>query len=260
MKRLLSSLIIIISLSASCSRDISLTPGLSFLTPQPEIHEDTAIFRIISQPFSSVDSLKIPVTVGGTAQRGVDYEMSADCFLLSTESLMDSILVFTKQLGTGRTVSLSFQIPEGFVSGKYSTSEFRLQDKFGFLSFQYPEISISDTTDLAVILTDSLGTTKVLSKDTKVSIAVSKDNSTAIEGTDFEFVTPKDIIIPAGMSFSTIRIAPVGSGYKEGKDKIVLEIVADDRFELGQPSQMTITIADPEPDTEPDTETGSGNE
>ena len=81
MKRIISALIISLILATACSDETSLTPGISFITSEPEILEETAIFRVIGQPFSSIDSLVIPVVFGGDAERGVDYDASADLFI-----------------------------------------------------------------------------------------------------------------------------------------------------------------------------------
>ena len=163
MKRIISALIIISAFLASCAEEITLTPGISFITPEPEIQEETAIFRIIGQPFSNVDTLKIPVTLGGTAEKGADYELSAEYFTLTKESLIDSIVVYTKTLGTGKSLSLSLQIPEGFVSGKHTTAEFNLQDKFGLLNFESAQAFITDTTNFALVVTDTTAKAKALS-------------------------------------------------------------------------------------------------
>ena len=93
MKRILSSIIIIAALFTACSEKIPFTPGISFLTPTPEILDETAIFRLIGQPFESQDTVKIPVTYGGTAKRGVDYKASADYFILTKDSPRDSIVI-----------------------------------------------------------------------------------------------------------------------------------------------------------------------
>ena len=246
MKRIISALIILTAFLASCSKEISLTPGISFLTPEPEIYEETAIFRIIAQPFSSADSLKIPVVLGGTAQKGTDYEVSAEYFCLSKDSLTDSIVVSTNSLGTGKTVSLSLQIPDGFTAGKYPTSEFKLQDKYGFLTFESSRAFITDTTDFAVVVIDSTGKAKALSKDTEFNFSVNTEKSTAVEGVDFRLITQEIIGIPAGYSYNTFAIAPLKSSFGDGKDKIVLDVFADERFDAGIFAQMEVTMIRPE--------------
>ena len=242
MKRIIYALILASVFMASCSDEVSLTPGISFLTPAPEVFEETAIFRVIGQPFSSIDSLKIPVVFGGSAEKGVDYEASADHFTFKGENLTDSIVIFTKKLGTGKKVSLSLQIPEGFTAGKYAMSEFKLQDNYGYLSFESARGFIADTTSYTITISDSTGKAKVLNKETAISFSVNKEKSTAVEGEDFQIFGAEELKLPAGKSFTEFHIAPIGDSPKNGRDKIVLNITADEKFAAGKIAEMELNI------------------
>ena len=250
MKRVISAIIISLAFMASCSEDVELTPGISFLTPQPEIYEETALFRIVAQPFTSADSLTIPVILGGTAQKGVDYEISAEYFTLSKDSLLDTIIVSAKTLGTGKSVSLSLQIPEGFAAGKYTSSEFALQDKYGFLSFEYPEASVSDTTRFAVVVIDSSERAKVVTRETPVNIALNEEKTTAAEGVDFELIGFEDMRIAAGGYFTTFTVVPLKKDFEEGKDKVVLTLSESEKFNVGKFAEIEISLVVPEPEPE----------
>ena len=242
MKRIIYALILASVFMASCSDEVSLTPGISFLTPDPEVFEETAIFRVIGQPFSSIDSLIIPVVFGGSAEKGVDYEASAGHFTFKGENLTDSIVIFTKKLGTGKKVSLSLQIPEGFTAGKYAMSEFKLQDNYGYLSFESARGFIADTTSYAITISDSTGKAKVLNKETAISFSVNKEKSTAVEGEDFQIFGAEELKLPAGKSFTEFHIAPIGDSPKNGRDKIVLNITADEKFATGKIAEMELNI------------------
>lgn len=241
MKHLISVFIISFGLIA-CSEEINMPPGISFLTPDPEILEETAIFRVVGQPFSAVDSVTIPISFGGTAQSGTDYIASADHFTFSSESLSDSVVISTKQLGTKRTLSLSLQIPEGFTGGKYTTSEFILQDKYGSLNFPTSKCFIADTTEYTISLCDSTGAARVLSKDSSIEIAVNLEKSTAIEGEDFMFIDTTSLVITGGKSSVNFSIAPIGDSPKEGHDKLVLSIIPDSKFDAGDIAEMELNI------------------
>ena len=242
MKRIISALIIISALVTACSKEVSLTPGISFLTPAPEVFEETALFRIVAQPFTEVDTLKVPVSFSGTAQLGTDYEASADCFVLTNESLIDTIVVSTKKLGTGRTVSLNLEIPQGFVAGKYPTSEFTLQDKFGYLTFESTKAFAADTSDFAIVLCDSTGRLKALSAETHVSFSVNTEKSTAKEGVDFEIVSPANLSIAAGGAYTALSIAPLKSSFTDDNNKVVFDILADEKFDIGMIPELEITL------------------
>lgn len=246
MKRALSAIIISAAMLAACSEDITFTPGISFLTPDPEILEETAIFRVIGQSFSSADSVRIPVVFGGTAEAGSDYEASADHFVFSSESPTDSIVISTKRLGTEKTVSLTLQIPDGFVAGKYPSSEFKLQGKYGKLSFGSQRGYIADTTKYTVSLSDSTGAARVLSRNSLISFAVDKEKSTAVEGTDFEFIGGSSIEIAGGGSSAEFTIAPIAGALQKGRDKIVLKVESDDKFDTGMFPELELGILKPE--------------
>ena len=190
--------------------------------------------------------MKIPVSFGGTAQRGTDYEASADYFILTNESLIDTIVVSTRKLGTGRTVSLNLEIPEGFVAGKYQTSEFTLQDKFGYLTFETSRSFIADTTSYAIVLCDSTGRLKALSKDMPVSCSINSEKSTATEGVDFKILSTTNTIIPAGGAYAVLDIVPLKTSFEDGRDKVVLDIHADEKFEAGFNAELEITLLRPE--------------
>ena len=82
-----------------------------------------------------------------------DYTISGDRFVFGGENPVDSIVVTTLKLGTGRTLSLSVDVPEGYAAGKYLTSEYTLQDKLAFFSFSknlnhcLSELYLSSTVD-----------------------------------------------------------------------------------------------------------------
>lgn len=242
MKRILYTIIAAAAILAGCSDGMPLTPGISFITPTPEIFEETAIFRVIGQPFDSPDSIKVAVTFGGSAEMGVDYVASADHFVFSKESLTDSIVISTKKLGTGRDVSLSLEIPEGFTGGKYVTSGFNLQNKYGMLSFASARGYAADTTECFIVLHDSTGTVKALSKDTPVSFKVNTEKSTAVEGVDFKFAATESMYIAGGANAAGFKVIPLNAALQEGKDKIVLNVVTDERFDSGLFPEKEISL------------------
>lgn len=242
MKRIISALIICAAYLTACSEETAINPGVSFLTAKPEILEETAIFRVIGQPFSSADSVRIPVTFSGSAQMGVDYEVSSDHFVVTKESLTDSIVVYTKQLGTGKNVSLSIEIPNGFSAGKYLTSGFNLQNKYGLLTFPSSKGFIADTTAYTVTLCDSTGAARVLSKSTPFRFAVNAEKSTAAEGVDFEFIGGSELSIAKGSAKTEFKIAPIGNGPQDGRNTIVLNLFPDERFDLGTAAEMELQI------------------
>ena len=162
MKGRLLTLIAIAGLMGACSKDIALDPAVSLFAPQPEIYEETAIFRLASMAIDTTSAQTFPVTFGGSAEMGVDYTVSGDRFVLGGENPVDSIVVTTLRLGTDKTVSLTVEVPEGIGSGKYLTSEFTIQDKLAYFSFPASYSMVADSLDIEFNALDRKGKAKVL--------------------------------------------------------------------------------------------------
>ena len=109
-----------------------------------------------------------------------------------------------------------------------------------------PKSYIADTTEYTISLCDSTGATRALSKDTPISFAVNTEKSTAVEGIDFEFTDTSALFIPKGESSVTFAIAPIGGALQKGKDKIVLNVLTDEKFGTGQVPEIELGILRPE--------------
>ena len=121
-----------------------------------------------------------------------------------------------------------------------------LQDKYGYLSFESHKSFMADTTQLAVMLTDSIGISKVLSRTAEISITVNKEKSTAVEGVDFKLLTSAPVSIAAGTGYALINIASLKNNFDDGKNKVVLNIQADEKFETGAYSELELNLVSKE--------------
>ena len=164
---------------ASCQKELPLEPAISFFSAAPEIKDETAIFRLAYANITDSTEMVIPVKIGGTAELGTDFIMSGDRFVFGGENPVDSIVVTTLKLGTERTLSLTVDIPAGYTAGKYPTSEYILQDKLAFLSFDIGYQMMTDSLEIVFQTLDKSGKTKALGDDLEVSLSVNQEKTTA---------------------------------------------------------------------------------
>lgn len=244
MKGRLLTLIAIAGLMGACSKDIALDPAVSLFAPQPEIYEETAIFRLASMAIDTTSAQTFPVTFGGSAELGVDYTVSGDRFVLGGENPVDSIVVTTLRLGTDKTVSLTVEVPEGIGSGKYLTSEFTLQDKLAYFSFPASYSMVTDSLDVEFNACDRKGKTKALTRETTVTLSVDAERSTAVEGEDFVFADSAHFVITQGRSAGKLKLKSLKPHPAEGRDKVVLNLGFEEKYGAGTECQIEIDLLD----------------
>ncbi len=237
-------IVIMAAVISACTDGIALNPAMSLYSDKPEVLDETAIFRLAVANMPDSTERRFPVTFGGTAERGVDYEASSDAFVFGGENPVDSIIVTTLKFGTGKTVSMNVELPEGMESGHYLSSEFTIQDIPAFITFSREYKFLTDSTFVEFALTDKKGKDKVLKKDVEVSISVDRENSTAVEGEDFEFADSSHFTIRAGSEGGQLKIKKLKVKPEDGKDKIVLLMSHADKYGEGAVRELEISLLD----------------
>lgn len=246
MKRRIAILSIIMAFLAACQDEISLKPAASLFSAQPEMTDTTAIFRLaVANVSDSTQTISFPIILGGSAERGVDYTVSADAFIFGGESPVDSIVVTTLKLGTDKNLSLTVQLPEGFDGGKYLTSGFTLQDKRAYISFTNNYRIVTDSTDISFELMDRDGQAKTVPIPVEVSLCVNVEKSTAVEGKDFMFSDSTRFVIKDGESSGSLELRSLNPEPAEGMDKIVLNMRFNEDFGCGEVQEIEIDLMDP---------------
>ncbi len=243
MKRFLYIIIFAAALTA-CNEDLGLTPAMSFYNQKPEILDETAIFRLAVINLPDDSERRFPVTFGGTAEFGVDYEVSGNEFVFGGKNPVDSIIVTTLKFSTGKTVSLSVELPEGMESGKYLSSGFTLHDNPAYISFDRDYRIMTDSTFIRFALADSKGSAKTIGMNADISFSVDTGKSTAVEGEDFEFADSSYFTIKAGENEGQLKIKKLKVRPDAGKDKIVLMMSHADKFGEGSFREMEISLLD----------------
>jgi hypothetical protein len=243
MKRIIYILALVTAI-VSCQKELPLEPAISFFGASPEIREETAVFRLAYANISDSTERVIPVTIGGTAEKGIDYTISSDRFVFGGENPVDSIVVTTLILGTERTLSLSVNVPEGYAAGKYLTSEYTLQDKLAFFSLSNNYQMMSDSLDIAFQSFTKNGKNKALTSDAEIFLNVNKEKSTAIEGEDFAFADSSRFTIKNGQAQGSLRLKSLNPHPADGKDKIVLNLSYSEKYGPGATTEMEISLID----------------
>ena len=228
----------------SCQKELPLEPAISFFGASPEIREETAVFRLAYANITDSTERVIPVKIGGTAENGVDYTISGDRFVFGGENPIDSIVVTTLKLGTDRTLSLSVDVPQGYVPGKYLTSEYTLQDKIAFFSLSRDYQMLADSLDIVFQSFDKDGKAKALTREAEIFLSVNKEKSTAEEGIDFDFADSSSFVIKSGQSQGKLRLKALRPHPAEGKDKIVLNLAHGEKYGAGSVTEMEISLMD----------------
>lgn len=240
-------IIYILTLAAaivSCQKELPLEPAISFFGASPEISEETAVFRLAYANITDSTERVIPVTIGGTAELGTDYTISGDKFVFGGENPIDSIVVTTLKLGTDRTLSLSVDVPQGYVAGKYLTSEYTLQDKLAFFSISKTYLMASDSLDVVFLSVDKNGNPKALTKEAEIFLNVNKEKSTAEEGIDFAFADSTRFVIKGGESQGRLKLKSLRPHPADGQDKIVLNLAYGEKYGAGPNPEIEISLID----------------
>lgn len=236
--------ILIIAILAACQKELPMEPAISFFAAEPEIQAETAIFRLAFANITDSTERAFPVTFGGTAELGTDYTVSGDRFVFGGENPIDEIVVNTLKLGTDKTLSLTVEVPEGYVAGKYTTSGYTLQDKIAYFSFSESYIMTTDAVDIEFTAKDRYGRLISLASDAEISINVDKEKSTAEEGVDFAFSDGSSLMIPAGKNSGSFGLKMLNPNPQNGKDKIVLNFGINEKYSSGEIAEIEISLLD----------------
>lgn len=230
----------------SCSDSLTLEPAASLFAPEPKVLDETAVFRLaVANMADTTQAITFPVTFGGTAERGTDYEASADAFVFGGENPVDSIVVTTLRFATEKTVSLTVELPEGFEGGKFLTSGYTLQDKVAYLSLSRNYAMLADSLDIGFSTASKNGASKFLSSEAEISLSINTEKTTAIEGVDFAFSDSSRYIIPSGEGKGSLEIRSLNPHPEEGRDRIVLNMEYNrNRYGEGATQEIEISLID----------------
>ena len=221
--------------------DAALKKSVSFENPFPEMQNDKGVFKVVVSNYAETAPLEIPVTFGGSAEKGVDYEVSAEAFVWGGESPVTEITVTPLVLASDKEVTLTLNMPSGFVAGSYPVATYSFSGKLGYASFESNVVDLVGNAEITVTVADGNGVGLSLPDGAEIAVEVDTENSTAVEGTHFQFVDGKKAaVVPAGKKKGTLSIETLGD-FDAEHSKIVLKL-ADDKFYVGDYETVEISI------------------
>ena len=229
-------------LSACTSKEETTLPSVSFETAVPVSSDGTATFKIVTVDYTATEAVTIPVTFGGEAVLGTDYSVSAEAFVLGGDSPVTEIVVTALAYGTGKDVTLTLDLPQGWKPGNYTSSSYTLPAKLGWVSFVNKKAGMTDKASIAIGIYDAEGKALKLTDGDQIAVSVNTEESTAVEGTHFSFEGEKAVTVAAGESTGVVVLNMIGDAVVEGADKLVLELDPGAKYDLGANRKVTITI------------------
>ena len=240
MKRIVFAICALVAVAAACTTENKVTPAVSFETALPVVAGEVTTYTIAVADYAGTDPVTIPVTFGGDAVKGVDYEVSAEAFVWGGSEPVTSIKVTTLVFDNTKKVNLTLSAPEGWTVGKYPMSESNLSGKLGYISFDKSSLGLTGSAEVTVSVYDEQGNAKVLENDATLAISVA-ESSTAAEGTHFTLST-KNVTIPAGSKSATFTVAIMGEEAVADHDQFTLVLDPGAKFSIGNYDEIAINI------------------
>lgn len=240
MKKIFFAFCALVAVAAACTPENKVTPAVSFETALPIVAGEVATYTIAVADYAGTDPVTIPVTFGGDAVKGVDYEVSAEAFVWGGNEPVTSIKVTTLVFDNTKKVSLTLNAPEGWTVGNYPISESSLSAKLGYISFDKSSLGLTGSAEVTVSVYDEQGNAKVLENDATLAISVA-ESSTAAEGTHFTLST-KNVTIPAGSKSATFTVAIMGEEAVADHDQFTLVLDPGAKFSIGNYDEIAVNI------------------
>ena len=240
MKKILFAICALVAVAAACTPENKVTPAVSFETAIPVVAGEVATYTIAVADYAGTAPVTIPVTFGGDAVKGVDYEVSAEAFVWGGTEPVTSIKVTTLVFDSSKKVSLTLNAPEGWIVGNYPMSESSLSAKLGYVSFEKSSLGLTGSSEVKVSVYDENGNLKTLENDATLTISVA-ETSTAVENTHFTLST-KNVTIPAGSNSATFTVALKGDEAVAEQDQFTLVLDPGAKFSIGNYDELAISI------------------
>jgi hypothetical protein len=244
-KGILTSLLLLATVVIlSCKKDkvdVNLN-ALNFARTDYSIPQsgEVTIQVFTSKPVSA--STTIPITITGTAVRGVDYELSADNFIIPAGETTGEIKVKSKEsFDFNKSFKVEFgTLPADLSMGTLLFTEIAIQPRDILLySFDASKSTLAETAEIRLDLTAAEGTF-IAQQEIRIPVTLAT-GTTAVEGVNFSFDGPKEFVIPAGKSRGTLKLKSIKQ--QVGKDLIVLKVVPPNKhYAAGNYNTSKITI------------------
>ena len=244
MKKCLFALLAGAALFAGCEKaQEQELPVVSFETAIPIVSDEGVATFVIVSDYAGTDAVKVPVKFSSSngAVQGTDYTVSAEEFVLGGTAPVSKITVTPLVYGSKKDIAAEITIPEGFKAGKYVKSTFTVSDKLGYVSFGSKKAIMTETATVSINVLNEKGLDQKVNEDTEFTVVVNT-KSTAVEGTNFKFTTGKTAKVEKGQSSAAIQLEFLGETVDEEHNVLVLDLVENPKYAMGQTISTTITL------------------
>ena len=246
MKKVLFALLAGAVLFAGCEKaqDQEL-PEVSFASASPLISDDGTAAFSISSNYSGTEAVTVPVKFSSSngAVKGTDYSVSAEAFVLGGTAPVTQIVVTPIIYGSKKDVIAEITVPDGFKAGKTVKSSFTVSDKLGYVSFAGKKTIMTETATIEIDVLNANGLAMQVTEDAEFAVEVNAEKSTAVEGTNFKFTDGKTVKVAKGQSSGKLQLEFLGEEADEEHNVLVLDLVDNAKYAMGQNIQMTVTIS-----------------
>lgn len=228
----------------SCEPDNTVEiPTVSFAV-QPVNTDGVFTLTLMTTGYNGTDPVTVPLTFSGTAEKGVDYSVSDEAFIIGGATPVTTITVTTLTTVNDKSVTVAISAPDGFRLGNLSEVSFNLTPVTVYATFSRNSMIAMDNAVITIQMFDSKGNMKRMDRPISVEFEVDEEASTAVQGTNFEFEGNElSIEVGAGeldASFVINRLT-----YEEGKDRLVLRLKETELVHLGDYYSIEIIFAGP---------------
>ena len=228
-------------MASSCTDDDP-TPSVSFDKAAYALTNGSIDVNLIMSDYSEGLAQSADITFSGTAVKGTDYTVSAETFSFSAGVVKATITISAKDnYDAAKNIILNVTPPTGFVKGDIPVATVALGKKeLTTYSFESRETVMSSVANVVLELRDEDDNPVVAEDEIVIPISVDTENSTAVEGVNFEFADNAEVVIPVGQSKGTVVLNLLAK--EDGKDLIVLKANPGLGFVAGQNSSVKISI------------------
>lgn len=232
----------------ACTKEGSSSlPSVSFASAIPVTADGAATFTVSVENYAGTDAVTVPVEFSGDAQKGVDYTVSADAFVIGGASPVTTITVTPLVYGSDKKVTVTIVPPDGFAAGKYVSSTITLSDRLGRFTFINSTATMTSKVTVSANIYDDSDNRLTLQNGDEIPVTVNTEKSTAVEGVNFKFADDKKaIVFPKGSNTGTVTLEFMGDAVDDAANTIVLDFDSSNgKYGSGQYVEVTITIIGP---------------
>ncbi|WP_286332576.1 hypothetical protein [Duncaniella freteri] len=248
---LLSVVMCVMPSLVSCSDDDN---GVSTL---PQIFIEKSHFTmakgdvtiLVTAEVPPVQDIRIPVRLGGSAVRDVDYTISDEGVVIKAGETTGSFIVsrIEESMPDDKLelfINLA-EAPSGYSLGLVNYASINLLGKNGYvMSFMETAGTIDLDGEFKLKLYDMKGSMYRPKVEEIFEVEIDAEQSTAVEGEHFEMPEGHVIKYPANAREGILKVNMLK--VEPGRDKIVFRLVDKDGYAVGANPEMTVTIKGPD--------------